>query len=131
MVTIIIYHYIISIWYIFRIQNIKKDIYNNSLQHSSLNWCKDIIHVLLAKWVIEVINRQTFASISINWYSNFTNRNYITLFLRFYLIKCRSIFICLVRSCWTGLWEMSMAVLLSQNKTISKIGAWLISISSF
>ena len=36
---------------------------------------------------------------------------------------------CLVRSCWTGLWAISMAALLSQNRPILELGAKPISIS--
>jgi len=49
---------------------------------------------------------------------------------KIFLTKCRSTSTCLVRSCCTGLWEIAMAALLSQNKFISTLGGKPISVSN-
>jgi len=78
----------------------------------------------------KILEDTAFVSISAYWSSNLTKGNRIIFSSRFCLIKCRSTSTCFVRSCWTGLWEMSMAALLSQNKFISELGAIPISVSN-
>lgn len=63
-----------------------------------------------------------FVSMYTNRSSDFTNGKRIILVSWFCLMKFRSTSTCLVLSCWTGLWKISIAVLLSQNKFISLFG---------
>jgi hypothetical protein len=49
---------------------------------------------------------------------------------RFCLIKCRSISTCFVRSCWIGLCEILIAVLLLQNRFILQLAAKSISVNN-
>lgn len=87
-----------------------------------ISWCIYIYDVQLVKWVVQVFSHTALVSISANWSSDLTNGIWIILASRFYLIKCRSSFTCLVRSSWMGLWEISIATLLLQKRFILVIG---------
>ena len=65
-------------------------------------------------------------NISVTCFEEDTNGIQTIPFSNFPLMNCQSISICLVRSCWTGLWATMIAVLLLQYNLIGM----LISLSS-
>ena len=81
--------------------------------------------------LLKTSDATAFVRISTNWSFDLTKGRLMILFSSFSLMKCLSIFMCFVRSCWTGFSEILIVALLSQYRRLACVWWQLSSLKIF